>query len=167
MRVSRQAPANSPTAALRIAAQVGYPVDVAAGRVPGAHPSLGEDLRHAASGPDVRRAAALLLDEAPFVLVREWFPPAPRARLSVRREKGLGAYVLVVGVREERALVPLDGADAGLLARAAGAESESATAELLARIAAAAEECALTIEVELYVGSQPAVVAAASAQIRK
>jgi hypothetical protein len=153
LRVSRQAPANSATAAARVAAQIGYPVDLVAG----------ESVRRAAAPAELRRHAALLLESAPYVLVREAFPAAPRARLTVRRGPGLGPIARVASpAGDERALLPLAPADALLLARVAGAEDPGALADLLATACAAAAEHRLSLDLELFVGRPPAIVAASA-----
>jgi hypothetical protein len=171
VRVSRQAPASSHTAALRIAQQIGFPVDVVvppearndrASRRKGS-PETSQAAqapqtiaRRAAVAADVRRAAGVLLEEATFVLVREAFNETPRTRLSVRYEAGLG---LVAHIGEERAVLPLDRADVSCLARAAsGGEEEQALVDLLVRVAVASEELNLEIDLELYVGDEPAVL---------
>jgi hypothetical protein len=170
VRVSRQAPASSATKAVQIAQQVGYPVDIVAGRVePASGRGAGRELlRRVTSQAEVRRAAAILLEDGPFVLVREAFPLEPRARLAVRRERGLGAFAVVAGVSEERALLPLEPADALVLARAATGQAprtattpvERALIDLLVRATFAAVECELTLDLEVYVGAEPGVVSA-------
>ncbi|MSP63355.1 MAG: hypothetical protein EXR72_24030 [Myxococcales bacterium] len=146
-RVSRQAPASSSTAAARVAAQLGFPVDVVAGA----------QIRRAGTAAELRRFVAVLLDEAPFVLVREAFAPSPRARLLVRRERGLGLYA---EVDRERALLPLERADAILLARAASGDDGRPLIDLLARATSAATDLDLTMDLDLFLGDDPAVVAA-------
>lgn len=137
LRVSRQAPAASPTAAARIATQIGLPVDVVAGSLPADAPiePLHESLRTARTATELRRCASLLLESAPYVLVRESFPAELRARVAVRREPGLGAYLVVEGERAERALLPLERGDAVLLARAVGAPEEDGGAPAAKRAA--------------------------------
>lgn len=153
VRVSRQAPAQSPTAAVRVAQQLGYPVDLVAG----------DEVRRAASAPELRRLAALSLAREPWVLVREPFPEAPRCRLQVKRARGLGAAQLAAQVGAERALLPLDRRDAILLAQAAGCAADPRPfVDLLARAAAAAEELDLTLDLELHTGPDPAVISASA-----
>jgi hypothetical protein len=167
VRVSRQAPASSHTAALRIAQQVGFPVDVvvppearrdAESRrkgTPEAPKPPQAIVRRATAAAEVRRAAGILLEEATFVLVREAFAETPRTRLSVRYEAGLG---LVARIGEERAVLPLDRADVSCLARAASGAEEKALVDFLVRIATATEELNLEIDLEMYVGDEPAVL---------
>jgi hypothetical protein len=144
---------------------IGLPVDVAAPpRAPGGR----EVVRRARTTAELRRAAAVLLDgSVPYVLVREAFPEAPRARFAVRRERGIGAWATV---GDEHALLPLDPADARLLARAAGAPdgaTEDAAADLLLRAAACADDGDLALELELYLGDAPAVVSATGRRQRR
>lgn len=167
VRVSRQAPASSHTAALRVAQQVGFPVDIVVppearresdGRRKGPSEAAQAPqtiVRRAKAAPDVRRAAGVLLEEATFVLVREAFAETPRTRLAVRHEAGLG---LVARIGEERAVLPLDRADVSCLARAAAGAEEQVLVDFLVRVAAAAEELNLELDLEMYVGSEPAVL---------
>jgi len=181
-RVSRQAPAPTPTGAVKLAKTIGLPVTLLAG----------DERRVAETLPEVRQAATMLLGEAalhrgtlgavPSVLVREHFPDQPRARVVVAHAEGLGLVLRVethparardgrgaaepisVDERDAYALLPLGARDAALLAAAAGARRapvERALAELLARVAACADAERCELELELYVGSDPAVVGAA------
>jgi hypothetical protein len=165
VRVSRQAPASSHTAALRVAQQVGFPVDVvvppeARRDADGLRKGTSEALvRRAAAAPDLRRAAGILLEEATFVLVREAFAETPRARLAVRHESGLG---LVAHIGEERAVLPLDRADVSCLARAAAGGEGQALLDFLVRIAVATEELNLELDLEMYVGDEPVVLSASA-----
>ncbi len=152
--VTRQAPASSATAATRVAAQLDYPVDLIAEHAEGA-PSV----RRAHGVAEVRRIAAVMLQRVPFVLVRQGFPASPRARLSIRRNK-LGWVAELGG---EQALLPLRRADARVLAHAASeATDEAQLTELLLQVATAATAHQLSLEVELFVGDIPTVVAARS-----
>jgi hypothetical protein len=121
-----------------------------------------EEVRRATTAAELKRAAALLLDVAPWVLVREPFAAAPRASLTVRRARALGGQ-LAAQIGTERALLPLERGDAILLARAAGATDDPrALIDLLARATAAAEELKLTLDLELFAGDDPAVIAASA-----
>lgn len=160
-RVTRQAPTNTPTGAVKIAKQIGVPCLLA---------TAGEE-RVAETIADVRRIAALLLqsvsDRLPSVMVRERFPEVPRARVKVAPEKGLG---LTMRVGAACALVPLLRADAQALAAATPARraaDQRAVAELLGRIAACAAEEEVALELEIYVGAEPAVLSAAGELRRK
>ena len=148
VNVSRQAPAQSANAALMVAKQIGFPVDVVAD---GAPP------REAKNASDVRRIAGVLLDRAPFVLVRERFPLSPRSRLEVRREP-IG---LVARIGEQSALLPLERPDAIHLANTTAGDDTRALVDILARSTAAASELELDLDLEIYVGTPPAIVAAA------
>ncbi len=153
-RVSRQAPASTPTAAVQLAKTIGLPVLL-----------VGEKSeRVAASMPDVKRFATLLLHEAesttPSVMVRETFPELPRADVKVQSEKGLG-HLMYVG--KECALLPLSPTDALCLSAATGARRASdqrAVADLLSKIGLAAHEEHATFELALFVGSDAAVLSA-------
>lgn len=164
VRVSRQAPASSPTAALRVAQQLGWPVDVLIAPDPAAASSRSAGVRaaavrRAANTADLKRAAGVLLEQATFVLVREAFPARPRAVLAVRHEGKLGP---VARIHDERALLPLDRADAIHLARSAAGDVARPLVDLLARSTACAAELGLDLELELHCGDEPAVVAASA-----
>lgn len=154
-RVTRQAPTNTPTGAVKIAKQIGVPCLIA----------TTVEERVADTIADVRRIAALLLqsvtDQLPSVMVRERFPEVPRARVKVAPEKGLG---LTMRVGSACALLPLTRADAQALAAATAARraaDQRAVAELLGRVAACASDEDASFELELYVGAEPAVLVAA------
>ncbi|MGZ3405514.1 MAG: hypothetical protein ACXVAN_03655, partial [Polyangia bacterium] len=155
VRVTRQAPTNTPTGAVKLAKQIGVPCLVVAGA----------DERVADSVADVKRIAALLLQtvdgESPSVMVRERFPEVPRARVKVSPEKGLGATMRVGAAC---ALLPLTRADGLALAAATPARrsaDQRAVAELLGKIAGCAVEEEAVLDLELYVGAEPAVLVAA------
>jgi hypothetical protein len=155
-RVTRQAPTNTPTGALKLARQIGLPCVLAAG----------DDERVAETTADVRRLAALLLqaqgdEKLPSLMVRERFAEAPRARVKIAGERGLG---LTMRVGTACALLPLLRVDALALAAATlarRAADQRAVAELLARIAACAVDEDALFDIELYVGAEPAVLSAA------
>jgi hypothetical protein len=153
-RVTRQAPTPTPTGAVKLAREIGLPVLL-----------VGElESRAAAALPDVRRIAALLLQASTAahrsILVRESFPEAPRARARVTLDKGLG---LTLRVGEACALLPLTRADGEALAAATPARraaDQRQVAELLARVAACAVGENALLDLELYVGAEPAVLTA-------
>jgi hypothetical protein len=154
-RVTRQAPTNTPTGAVKLAKQIGVPCLL----------SAGAEERVADTVADVRRIAALLLQEVdgnlPSVMVRERFPEVPRARVKIAPEKGLGP---TMRVGTACALLPLTRADALALAAATPARraaDQRTLGELLAKIAACAVDEEVSFDVELYVGAEPAVLAAA------
>ena len=153
-RVTRQAPTNTPTGAVKLAKQIGVPCLIAAGA----------DERVADSAADVKRIAALMLQtvdgEAPSVMVRERFPEVPRVRVKILGEKGLGATMRVGAAC---ALLPLTRADSLALAAATPARrsaDQRAVAELLTKISACAVDEEAALELELYVGAEPAVLSA-------
>ncbi|MDW8280251.1 MAG: hypothetical protein RMK29_00975 [Myxococcales bacterium] len=152
VRVSRQAPANTVTAAQRVAAQIGLPVVlVPAGDV--------EEVACRTTG-DLKRQATLLLQRAPHILVREWFPESPRVRLVVVQERGLGP---VLRIDEEAALVPLLRGEARELAEGLAATYDvdpRGLADMLAQISSVATEHTVTLDLQLHVSDAPAVVAA-------
>ena len=154
VRVTRQAPTNTPTGAVNLAKQIGVPCLIAAGA----------DERVADSVADVKRITALLLQtvegESPSVMVRERFPEVPRVRVKVAPEKGLGATMRVGAAC---ALLPLTRADGLALAAATPARrsaDQRAVAELLGKIASCAAEEEVTLDLELFVGAEPAVLSA-------
>jgi hypothetical protein len=157
VRVTRQAPTNTPTGALKIAKTIGLPVDLVAGG----------DARRADSLPDVRRLSALMLQQMveaevalPSVIVREHFSEVPRARAQIVGEKGLG---LTLRVGDAVALLPLTRADATELAAATPARraaDQRALGDLLVRIAACAVAEDALFELELHAGAEPAVITA-------
>jgi hypothetical protein len=160
-RVSRQAPTNTPTGAVKLAKQIGVPVVLLT--------PLEEQV--AESVADVRRLAALMLQAYaaaggehatanPSVMVRERFPEVPRARVRIAPEKGLG---LTLRIGAACALLPLTRPDALELATvtpARRAADQRAVAELLHKIATCAVDEDVLFELELYVGAEPAVVSA-------
>ena len=170
VRVTRQAPTNTPTGAQNLARTVGLPVQLVGGG----------ETRVAESMPEVRQLATLLLQkqsDLPSVLVRERFPDAPRARVRVTTQRGLGLVISVEdlgqrsadGSPDSAALVPLTDDDALRLAAAAGARRagpERAVADLLLRIAAAADGERLHLDLEIYVGAEPAVVDATGTALK-
>jgi hypothetical protein len=161
-RVTRQAPTNTPTGALKLARQIGLPVVLVAGT----------DERVAESTTDVRRIAALLLQTQdgatlPSVMVRERFAEAPRARVKIAPERGLG---LAMRVGTACALLPLSRADAQALAAATPARrsaDQRAVAELLSKVATCAVDEDALFDLELFVGAEPAVLSATGELRRK
>jgi hypothetical protein len=162
-RVTRQAPTNTPTGAVKLAKQIGVPCLISAG-------ANQTDERVADTMADVRRIAALLLQEAtgpmPSVMVRERFPEVPRVRVKIAPEKGLGQ---TMRVGNACALLPLTRADGLALAAATPARrsaDQRAVAELLVKIAACAHDEEVSFDLELFVGAEPAVLTA-SGELRR
>ena len=157
VRVTRQAPASTPTAAVKHAQTIGLPVAIVAG----------EKVRHAETVPDVRRVTTLALEESdaevPSVIVREIFPAAPHAAVTIEYERAIG---LTMRVGTAAALLPLSHTDAELLAEAAGARRQAEiknVAEFLSKIAACAVSENLVLDLGLYIGAEPAVLSASGA----
>ncbi len=155
-RVTRQAPTATPTGAAKLAKEIGLPVALR---------STSDEVRVADTLPEVRRLAALLLQNDsgvnPSVMVQERFADAPRSRVRVEPERGVG---LLVRVGHDCALAPLSDADALLLASstlARRAPDQEAVAALLQAISRAAAGEQATFELELFVGTGPAVLRAA------
>jgi acyl-CoA synthetase (NDP forming) len=153
VKVTRQAPTNTPTGAVKLARTIGLPVEI------------GDEV--AETLPAVKRIAALALEAAkgehPSVIVREQFPEAPRVEVRIADEPGLG---LTVRVGESCALAPLSRADGALLAAATPARrsaDQRAVAELLTRVAGCcvAERAELTLTI--YCGAEAAVLKASGA----
>jgi hypothetical protein len=144
-----------------LAKQIGLPVLL----------SDGKQERLAQTQPDVRRGAALLLqeieDENAFIFVRERFPETPRAHLRIVAERGVG---LIMIIADRCALLPLSLADAQHLVGATAARrsnDQKAVAEMLVQIGHAALEENLVCELELYVGApEPAVLLASGSLVR-
>ena len=160
-RVTRQAPTNTPTGAVKLAKQIGVPCLIAAGA----------DERVADTLSDVKRIAALMLQsvdgEAPSVMVRERFPEVPRVRVKIAAEKGLGA---TMRIGSACALLPLTRADSLALAAATPARrsaDQRAVAELFTKISACAVDEEAQLELECYVGAEPAILSASGELKRK
>jgi hypothetical protein len=158
LRVSRQGPTGTPTGAVKLARMIGLPAVIA----------RGDEERVAETLPEVRRLAALLLERpdedggagARSVMVRERYPDAPRARVRVATERGVGT---TMKVSDAVALLPLDAAEAAHLAQRAGVRrtgDQRTLAALLIQLGACALAENATFEVELFVGGEPAVVRA-------
>lgn len=161
-RVSRQAPANTVTAVQRIAGQIGLPVVLVP--APTAEAGQGaaapEEEIACHSGTELKRQATLLLQRAPHLMVREHFAEAPRARLSVTQERGLGPVLRLGG---EAALLPLPRGEARELAEAIAGEHDldaKGLTELLGQVAACARDHDVTLDLQVYLGEEPAVVSA-------
>jgi hypothetical protein len=160
VRVTRQAPANTPTGAVKLARAIGLPVSLVGP----------QGARQATTLPDVKRITGLLLAEdlppskagdAPrLLMVREVFPDVPRARIEVTHDPNLGA---VMKIGETCALLPLERSDAQVLAQATHARRatvERAVADLLQRISACAVDEKATFELEIFVGPEPVITEA-------
>jgi hypothetical protein len=160
-RVTRQAPTNTPTGALKLAKQIGVPCIIA----------TAAEERVAETVADVKRITALLLEAVdgtmPSVMVRERFPEVPRARVKIAPEKGLGS---TMRIGNACALLPLTRADALALAAATPARrsaDQRAVADLLSKISQCAVDEQASLEIELFVGADPAVLSASGDLKRK
>ena len=107
------------------------------------------------------QTAAVAGGESPSVMVRERFPEVPRARVKIaagegpRRDHARGH-----GLRA----LPLTRADGQALAAATPARraaDQRAVAELLGKISACASDEETSFELEIFVGAEPACLAAA------
>lgn len=160
-RVTRQAPTNTPTGALKLARTIGLPVVL----VRQDHEKL------CASLPEVRQQAALLLDLPPderetrlqlppSIMVRERVPESPRSRIKVHFDRELGPLLRVGG---DVGLLPLDGEEARRLAAATQARravAQAQVASLLYVIGRVAVEERVAFELELFISPEPIIVKA-------
>jgi hypothetical protein len=167
VRVSRQAPVSTATAALRTLLKLGLPVALVP-PLPPLPPSAPDDGVAATAAAEqrltvvcttqaeVKRHATLLLAQHPYILMREVIPPGPRLRAVVRSERGLGQVLRVAAVppadaatQWQAALVPLHRGEARALADelAADAQQDTPLGELLTQLAAAAADHELRLDV--------------------
>lgn len=160
IKVTRQGPTGTPTGAVKLARLIDLPVVLA----------RGDEERVVETIPEVRRVAALLLElecDAPqSVMVRERFPDAPRARLKIAVERGVG-FTMRIG--DAVALLPLELSESVRLAQQSGARraaDQRIVAGVLAQIGAAALSESATLDLELYTGAEP-VVLRASGSLKK
>ncbi len=167
-RVSRQAPANTITAVVRVAAQIGLPVVLvvpesalrAAIDSAGKEELLADEEHVCPTQPDLKRQATLLLSRVPHILVREKFPDQPRVRLTVTQERSLGGLMRLGG---EAAMLPVQRCEARELAEPLATQhdfDDRKLVELIGQISACASEHPVTLDLELHLGDQPAVVRA-------
>lgn len=181
--VSRQAPVNTSTAALRVLTKLGLPVVLLPPPAPhkdGLAAALAEEQTAVlcTTQAEVKRHATLLLAAHPYILLREVLPPAPRLRLLVSPEKGLGPVLRLGRVPAaagseshlEAALVPLQRGEARELAAWLLAESmsigaaterpaaEAGLEELLGQVSACAAAHELRLELLLTTLPTPLIV---------
>lgn len=179
VRVSRQAPANTTTAALRILTKLSLPVEL----LPNAAPHSDVEVVAAAEAggrvlcatqAEVKRQATLLLSRLPHVMLRESLPAASQLRVQASAERGIGMVLragrIEAGARAaqgwEAALLPLRLGEArqladSLLAGGDAAPEPKALVELLAGISACLDEHALTLDLIVQLGKEPVVIHAA------
>lgn len=173
IRVTRQAPANTGTAVLRIASKLDFPVELVASVAPESDVQALVTAEAQARAvcktqAELKRHAALFLASSPHVLLREVLPTATSLRISVASERGVGP-VLRVG-KEDAALLPLGKAEAHSLATELcaqhGADCEEGLAALVSRIAACVADHSLTLDLLVQLSDDPVVSHAAGVLIR-
>lgn len=168
VKVTRQAPANTGTAVLRIASKLEFPIELIASVPPQSDVTT---LVAAEAGlrtlcktqAELRRQAALYLATGPHVLLREVLAAQPQIRISVGSERGLGA-VLRLG-KEDAALLPIGRVEAQGLAEeicvAHGVPGAAELAQLFAKLAVCVSEHSLTLDLMVQLGAEPTVMHAA------
>lgn len=168
VRVTRQAPANTGTAVLRIASKLSFPIELLASVPPQSDVTELAAAEAAArtvckTQAELRRQATLYLANSPHVLLREVLEPRPLLRVAVANERGLGA-VLRIG-KEDAILLPVGRAEAQALAEevcaAQGANCAAELAQLWAKLAACVGEHTLTLDLSVSLSDEPVVVHAA------
>jgi hypothetical protein len=189
-RVSRQAPANTTTAALRILGKLSLPVEL----VPVVAPQADVELLlsaesgsrvSCASQAELKRQTALLLSRSPHVLLRETLAPAPKLRLQAGPERSLGgAAVMRLGRLDgdsgrgaasfEAVLLPLKQGEARQLAEQLLSSSigdaacdAKALCELLAGVAACVGDNALSVDLVVHLAKEPVIAHAAGVLKRR
>jgi len=189
VQVSRQAPVNTSTAALRVLTKLGLPVLLVPPQAPagdGLAAALAEERAATlcTTQAEVKRHATLLLAKHPYILLREVIPAGPRLRALVSPERGLGPVLRLARVRPgpgpgpgsgewsaeadwQAALVPLRRGEArelaGLLAAADGAPPAAAAQldELLGQLSSCATAHDLRLDLLIALAPEPVVVHAA------
>jgi hypothetical protein len=182
VRVSRQAPANTTTAALRILSKLSLPVELLPAVAPHADVEriLGEETKAkvlCATQAEVKRQATLLLSHSPHVLLRETLRQAPLLRVQAGAERGLGLLLKLGRATAtqaplqaqiavwEAALLPLRQAEAQRLCESLlGADTECDAKELVALlggISTCLEAHTLTLDLVVLLGREPVVLHAA------
>lgn len=172
-RVTRQAPANTTTAALRIFGKLDGRAYVVPGLSPDADGAAlaASEAREAATcetQAELKRHVSRLLARHPYILLREALPEAPRARILVGPERGLGVVLRLSSARGgaggwEAALVPLLRGEARELGLLLGREhrcSPEGLETLLRQVATCASEHELQLDLVIYPADQPVVTLA-------
>lgn len=174
VRVTRQAPANTGTAVLRIASKLSFPIELVASVPPQSDVAALVAAEAAVrtvcqTQAELRRQAALYLAKGPYVLLREVLPSHPQLRITAAQERGLGA-VLRLG-KEDAVLLPVGRAEAQALAEEVcttlGAVCSGELAQLLAKLAACVGEHSLTLDLSVQLADEPVVLHAAGVLQRK
>ena len=185
VQVSRQAPVNTSTAALRVLTKLGLPVLLVPPQPPagdGLAAALAEERAATlcTTQAEVKRHATLLLAKHPYILLREVIPAGPRLRALVSPERGLGPVLRLARVRPgaepaeadwQAALVPLLRGEArelaGLLGATGGASQTGAAAsdpllgQLLGQLSSCATAHDLRLDILIALVPEPVVVHAA------
>lgn len=177
--VSRQAPVNTTTAALRVVSKLQTPVFV----LPGLPPA--QDVLHLAkqemrlgvlchTQADVKRHTALLLERHEYVVLREEITDAPILRIQVQTDRSLGRLLRLTlfekvqqpdAVLEEAALLPVFSDEAGVLAQRFGI-SEEPWVTLLGQISACFVSQRLDGDLLLRLTARPVVTHAVGVLLR-
>ncbi len=153
VRVSRQAPANSVTAALRIAAKIEYPVAL-----------LSADLTKESTcknQTELKHQATLLLAKHSHVIVREYVSDPARIELKITQEKGHQSFLWL---QQDAAFLPLWKGEAKEMALKVAEKHPNVSvkkfAEALGRISACSHAHQLLLRLELCPTEDPVVVKA-------
>lgn len=175
VRVSRQAPVNTTTSALRVVSKLGTPVWV----LPGLLPS--DDVTKLATleardgvlcqtQAEVKRQTALLLERHEHVLLREVPPRGPSLRVQAVSERGLGMTLRLsplgdANADSEAGLLPLLIDEASAMARSFVPDDDASQlaglAELLGQIAVCFDAQQLDGDLIVRIADEPLVVQAA------
>lgn len=179
--VTRQAPVNTSTAALRVLTKLGLPVLLLPPPPPagdGLAAALAEERAATlcTTQAEVKRHATLLLAKHPYILLREVISAGPRLRAVVSPERGLGPVLRLARVRPgsaepdwQAALVPLLRGEARELAGFFGPPGDGApqgesarTAQQLGQLLGQLSACAtahdLRLDLLIAVEPEPVVV---------
>lgn len=179
VRVSRQAPVNSTTSALRVVGKLGTPVWV----LPGLLPMDDVSKLAAAEARDgvlcqtqaeVKRQTAQLLERCECVLLREVPPKGPSLRVQAVSERGVGLTLRVSPVGDETGseacLLPLLSDEAQAVARSfvpdEDASQLASLAQLLGQIAVCFESQKIEGDLLIRLADEPLVVQAAGVLLR-
>lgn len=148
--VSRQAPAATTHAAVRVSEKLSFPLTLLDPE--GINETTCESL------PALKRQVPLFLNRHPYVMMREWIRPSPRMEWTLQNIHGLG---LVLLADKEASLLPLskgDGKRLGLvLASAAGCKPTLLTG-LLESLSSCVVAHHLLGRLVVYLGNQPTVI---------
>lgn len=152
VRVSRQAPAATTHAALRVAEKLSFPMTLLDPE--GAHEITCDSLAA------LKRQVPLVLNRHPYVMMREWIQPSPRMEWIVQAVPGLG---LVLRANREAALLPLSEGESkrlGALLASVGNGKSTALAGFLEQLSSCVVAHQLLGRLTVYLGDNPVVVSA-------